>query len=77
MNRMTQPLAAEPPCAKAETNEAINYTEGFHDGAYALAKEPLDVLRLYGDGSVKDALELFERREARPVEGWAHEPSQK
>lgn len=74
MSRMNEPLKPEPPCAEPATNEAIQYTEGFYDGASALAHELLDLHRL-GDGDeVMEALERFERGDARPCAGWTNEP---
>lgn len=72
MSRMIEPLKQEPEEIPFAAEDA--YPQGFHDGAYALANELLQ-LQATG-GSIEAALAAYEQRDARPCKDWTHEPKQ-
>ena len=84
---MIEPLKPEPDehehyISGADPRCHESYTQGFHDGAYALAEEVLTVVRLLDaddDGRVDvdellAGLQSYETKSARPCQGWTHEP---
>ena len=81
MNRMIEPLKSNPFAQTNTTTEhEKSYTQGFHDGAYALAQEALIVLPEPDDfgkvriEEVREVLRAYESNDARPCKGWDHEP---
>lgn len=80
--RIVEPLKSQPDWTGTNWNTAKKFAEGFHAGAYALAREVLTALPEGDDGGkirradVEALLSEYAYKNARPCKGWAHEPKQ-